>query len=364
MTTKVKIYSGIVAIVLIIGIVVYSNSQNTEADTTGFKVGLISILSGDYAAVGEAFKNGAVLAQEAYNAANPDARIELTIEDDGFSGGRGMSAYQKLVGLDKVDALINVSTPTIDSIYNIVLKTGMPVIQGGEQGREPADDNVFGIYPSSIESEYDYGVYMRERGVKEMALVYTNLDAMIRFVDSFKKGFQGKTTDFVIKADEKDFRTHALKVAGSGYETVGTFMVPQQGAQFLKEYMKVMQKKPKFFFDTNFQSGFSDYERILGDLTVLDGSIVGSMDIPTTDEFKAAYKARFGSDAGFLADIGYDAFNVLAQTHDSDPKKWQENIKNISMVGASGTTEFSERGNRKPDTKMMVIREGKIIELK
>ncbi|HEY0908392.1 MAG TPA: ABC transporter substrate-binding protein [Candidatus Paceibacterota bacterium] len=363
MTIKAKIFSAALAIVLIVGIATFIGNREADQNSAGFKVGLISILSGDYAAVGEAFKNGAVLAQEEYNAAHPAAPVELYIEDDGFSGGRGVSAYQKLVGLDKVDALINVSTPTIDSIYETVSKTDMPVIQGGEQGREPSDDNVFGIYPSSIESEYDYGVYMREQGIREMALVYTNIDAMVRFVDAFKEGFQGKTTDFIIKADEKDLRPHALKVAASGYETVGTFIVPQQGAQFLKEYLKVAPKKPKFFFDTNFQSGFTDYERILGDLTILDGSIVGSMNIPTTDQFRASYKARFGSDAGFLADIGYDAFNVLARTHDVDPKKWQENIKKLSMVGASGVTKFSEKGNRKPDTKMMVMKGGKISEI-
>jgi ABC-type branched-subunit amino acid transport system substrate-binding protein len=134
--------------------------------------------------------------------------------------------------------------------------------------------------------------------------------------------------------------------------------VPQQGAQFLKEYLKVAKGKPRFFFDTNFQSGFTDYQRIMGDLAVLDGSIVGSMNIPTTDEFKAAYKARFGSDAGFLADIGYDAFNIVATTHDADARLWLKNIKALRMTGASGITEFGPTGNRKPDTKMLVIKGG------
>lgn len=263
-----------VVVIALVAIVIYVSGDKTGSET-GFKVGLISILSGEYAAVGQNYANGVILAHEEYNAAHPDAKIELTVEDDGFTGGKGVTAFQKLVSVNKIDALINVSTPTIDSIYSSVSKMSMPVIQGGEQGGEPVADNVFGMFPSSVDSEYDYGVYMRERGIKEMSIVYTNIDAMIRFVDAFKKGFQGTTTDYVVAVDEKDFRTHALKAASAKPKVIGLFMFPQQGAQFLKEYFKVDISKPQYFFDANFQSGLPDYKRILGNLAPLNGALVG-----------------------------------------------------------------------------------------
>lgn len=352
----------LIGIVLILIILYVTLSSGTPA--RGFNVGLISILSGDYAAVGENFKNGVVLAHEEYNAAHPDAPIKLSIEDDGFSGGKGVSAYQKLVNVDKIDALINVSTPTIDAIYDVASTDGMPIIQGGEQGQEPTNDNVFGIYPDSITSEYDYGVYMRSKGVTHMYLAYTNLNAMVRFVDSFKRGFQGSTTDFIIDPTEKDFRTHALKMSAGSPEAIGFFIYPQQGAQLVREYFKVAKTKPVLFFDTNFVSGFSDYERILGDLTILDGAIIGGMKLESTEAFKQAYKARFNTDAGFLADIGYDAFNVLVATRVDDKLSWVKNIKSGSFPGASGVIRFGPTGNRMPDTKMMVMRAGKMEEVK
>jgi ABC-type branched-subunit amino acid transport system substrate-binding protein len=357
-----KKFIWLLIVIIIILVIYFATSGKTPAK--GFNVGLISILSGDYAAVGENFKNGVVLANEQYNAAHPDAQIKVSIEDDGFSGGKGMSAYQKLLNVDKIDALINVSTPTIDSIYDSVTKLGMPVIQGGEQGREPTDDNVIGIYPDSITSEYDYGVYMRNKGITQMNLVYTNLDAMVRFVESFKKGFQGSTTDFKIDATEKDFRTHALKAAAGNPQAVGLFIYPQQGAQFIKEYLKIVKTKPALFFDTSFVSGFTDYQRLLGDLSVLDGAVVGGMRLESTEPFKAAYKARFNADAGFLADIGYDAFNMLVQAHADDAGTWVKNIKQSSFPGASGTIKFGPTGNRLPDTKMMVMQGGKMVDVK
>ncbi|MBI5126492.1 MAG: ABC transporter substrate-binding protein [Candidatus Taylorbacteria bacterium] len=356
-----KIGWGIAAVIVII-FVVWGFQQNLQPKS--FKVGLISILSGDYAVVGESFKNGVVLAQETYNKNNPNSQVSIVIEDDGFNGGKGVSAYRKIVSVDKVDALINASTPTIDSIYDLVTKTNLPVIQLGEQGREPAVDNVFGIWPNSIASEYDYGVYMKNKGVKEMSIVYTNNDAMIRFVESFKKGFAGITHDFIIDSSEKDFRTHALKVSQGSPSNVGLFIFPQQGAQFMKEFLKVAKNKPQFFFDASFQSGYSDYQRIMGDLTVLDGTLVGTSQFDTTEDFKKAYKERYGVDAPFLADIGYDAFNILVTAYATDQKKWIENIKNISLDGATGKTEFDALGNRKPKTKIMVISGGKISEMK
>lgn len=350
------------AIVIIVIAFAYFGTQN-KVDSKGFNLGLISILSGEYAAVGQAFANGVTLANEQYNAANPDAKINLFIEDDGFTGGKGVSAYQKLVNVNKIDALINVSTVTIDSIYDTVTKAGFPVIQAGEQSIEAVDDNIFGIWPNSIDSSYDYGVYMRNKGLKEMTLVYTNHDAMIRFVEAFKKGFKGTTRDFKIPADEKDFRTHALKASDGNPATVSLFIFPQQGAQFIKEFLKVAKSKPQFFFDASFQSGFSDYERILGNMKVLDGTLVGTMNLPTTDEFKRDYKTRFSTDPGFFADVGYDAFNILIKSYSKDNQKWINNVKNIKMVGASGTTEFGPTGNRKPETKIMTVRDGKLVDL-
>ncbi len=353
----------ILAVVIILNVLAWIGTKKTGSNNQGFNLGLISILSGEYAAVGQNYANGVILADDQYNSLHPNAKINLSIEDDGFTGGKGVSAYQKLVNVDNIKALINASTVTIDSIYDTVVKTDLPVMQGGEQSREPVDDNVFGIFPNSIDSEYDYGVYMRNKGIKEMTLVYTNHDAMVRFVDAFKKGFQGKTNDFKIPADEKDFRTHALKVAGIKPATIGLFIFPQQGAQFMKEYLKVDKSRPQYFFDASFQSGFSDYERILGDLNVLNGTLVGTINIPTTQEFKDAYKKRFGTDAGFLADIGYDAFNILVKVYSDDKKSWIKNIKYIDMIGASGRTQFGPTGNRLPDTKIMTVREGKLADL-
>lgn len=366
-STKKYILLAVVMVLLVIGGIYLgmknlSVSSGAEVEPRTF--GFIGILSGDYAVIGENIKNGVVLANEIYNRTHPKTPVSLVIEDDGFSGGKGMSAFQKLISVDKVDGLINTSTPTIDAIYEIAVKQDLPIIQIGEQGREPEVDNVFGIFPNSIASEYDYGVYLRNKGIKEMTMVYTKNDAMIRFVESFKKGFAGKTIDIATDPSEKDFRTHALKASQNNPGTVGIFMFPQQGAQFVKELIKVSKSKPQLFFDANFVSGQTDYKRILGDMSVLDGTLIGNIESSISDEFKLEYKARYGTEPGFLADMGYDAFMVLVDNHSNDSSKWIESISKLNHKGVSGVINFDEKGNRKPKTKMMVIRSGEIAEIR
>ena len=132
----------------------------------------------------------------------------------------------------------------------------------------------------------------------------------------------------------------------------------------MKEFLKISKSKPTIFFDTSFVSGYTDYQRIMGDLTVLDGSIVGGMKLEDTQAFKDAYKARFGIDAPYLADIGYDSFNLLVKTYSPDKATWVSNMKNADFQGASGEIKFGPVGNRLPETKMMVIKGGKLVDLK
>lgn len=358
---KYSWYAIVAVIIIIVGVYVISSnhSQNRK-----IKIGLISILSGDYATVGENFKNGVLLALDEYKSKNPKSEIEVIVEDDGFNSAKALGAYNKLTSVNKIDGLINVSTASIDAIYDRVIKDGIPVAQGGEQGRSPTDDNVFGMFPDSISSERDFGKYMASRNVKEMTIVYTKLDAMIRFVEAFKEGFKGKVNEIVIDASEKDFRTHALKASQNGNNAVGIFMFPEQGAQFIKEYFKLTKNKPTIFFDTSFISGFSDYKRILGDMNILNGSIVGGMRLEDTQAFKEAYKTKYGIEPPFLSDIGYDSFNLLIDNYDSNRSKWVNNIKNKTHDGVSGKIKFNETGNRLPETQMKMVKNGELEDIK
>ncbi len=359
MKTNTKIIWGII-ILLIAGVIISHTYKSDITKTETIKIGMISILSGDYATVGENIRNGAILAMEQYNAAHPNQKVELVVEDDGFNPKKALSAYQKLTSIDHVDGLFNVSTASIGAIYDLVSKTDIPVIQGGEQTNEPSKDNVFQILPGNIELENQLGAFIKEKGFKNPVVVYTNNDAMSRFKNSMVKGFGSPMKEFVINGDEKDFKPHVLKVSAENPDVIIVLMFPESGAQFLKQYVNLKGKLPQIAFDANAQSGIKDYQRILNSDTLLNNSIIATVSSNTTQEFKDAYKARFGVDAGFWCDLGYDGFNLLLKTYDTDGKKWITNVHDAKLVGASGRIEFDDVGVRKPEVTITKILDGKI----
>src|SRR3989344_4066137 len=358
MNTKTKWILGVVILVLAVWIIV--SQLGVGANKGEIRIGMISILSGEYSVVGENFRNGALLAVEHYNAAHPDNPVTFIPEDDGFDSKKALSAYQKLTGIDRINALINVSTPSIGAIYDLVTKTDIPVIQGGEQPAEPTDDNVFQILPGNIEAERQLGVYLKAQGFSAPAIVYTQNDAIIRFKNAVIEGYGGQVKEFPISATEKDYRTHVLKTPAANADVVVLLMFPEPGALFLQEYLKQQQKLPQLAFDANFQSGFLDYQRILGNLNVLNGSIVSAIVTVVSALFKNDYKQRFQADPGFMSDVGYDATNLLIETYSSDGAKWINNVKKASFKGVGGTVQFDSIGVRKPQVEMVRIVNGSL----
>ena len=361
MTKKIKIILTVILLALLVlgGIGTYKIITKPKP----IKVGMISILSGDYSAVGENFRNGAILASEQYNLKHPDQKVQLVVEDDGYDSKKALSAYQKLTGIDHIDALINVSTPSIGAIYDLVTKTNIPVIQGGEQPILPTNDNVFQILPGNIELEKSLGTYIYQKGYVNPAIVYTNDDTMIRFKDAFKTGYASSTHDFVINGDTKDFKSDIVKISSIKPDIIIILMYPESGAQLIKQYSSI-KKLPKLAFDANAQSGIKDYQRILNGASILNGSIIAVVSTQTLQGFKDTYKKRFKSEPGVFSDLGYDAFVTLMTTYNVDGKVWISNVKSTNRRGASGPVQFDEVGVRKPSVKILEITNGDIPESK
>jgi len=355
---KILIGVGIIAVIIIASLVI--NNKNANNNNELNKIGMISILSGEYASVGQEMANGFLLAQDVYNKQNPNKTIKVVFEDDGFDSKKALSAYIKLMDIDKIDALFNVSTPSIEAIYDLAQKDGKVIVQMGEQAKEPTDDVVFGLFPGSLEAEIELGKYLQEKGFKKPLVVYTIHDTMIRFKDAFVRGYGGKVTEMGIRADEKDFRTQALKASKGDYDVMVILSFPTPGGLFISEYRKQGLKMPQLAFDAGFQTGFSDYGRILGDTNIFNGAIVATLKSHTSEEFKKLYEAKYGKVSGFLADIGYDAFNIIVKTYNKDNKIWRDNVKNLSYDGSNGKYQFNDVGIRLPDVKIVIVQNGEL----
>lgn len=353
---KKLVWIGLVVIV-VLGILFFTNSERSSEITFGAITGQ----SGDYAVVGESFMKGVTLAQEQWNSANPNKQIKVISENDSFDSKKGLSAYKKLTEVDKVDGLINMTTMTIDVVYDSVIESGLPVAQGFEQGIEAADDNVVQLWPGNVPAEAELGKYIKSQGYKNVAVIYDNSSSFFtQAVKGFRKGYDLQVTEFKVSNDSATLRTSALKVAEMKPDAVVFIVQPSEGIILIKELSKISKEKYQYVFDANLQTGWETYSKGLGDTNILNGSIVFTVPNLYREEFSKSFNQKFGEAPLIGSETGYNAFMLLADSYNSNPGKWVKNMQEADFTGADGKINFDENGVRIPELKIGAIEGGKL----
>src|ERR1700749_3584296 len=116
MNTGNQIWIWVVVAIVVIGGGWWLLSSHPANNTSGangptIKIGLILPLTGPQANIGEAGKNAADLAIAKINAdSSLKYKYELDIQDDSFDPAKTVSAVQKLLSVDQVNAVISVGS--------------------------------------------------------------------------------------------------------------------------------------------------------------------------------------------------------------------------------------------------------------
>lgn len=358
-----KVVIVLVIIVAIVGIMFATKQSSTETPES-LKLGLMLPLSGDYAVAGQNMQKGMELAIEKYKKENPDAIIEVVVEDDAYDATKGVSAYNKLVNLDQVDIILMLSTPVIDAIHEDVVARGIPVIQLGVQTAGIADDNIIQFSPAAEAPIGALASHLakddRFEG-KKVAVVYDNSPAQLSFFETFKERYTGEFTT-MLSNGKGDHRSYATEIANGNYDAVVYIMSPENGALLTKEVLALDQTPPLFAYDAQLQTGFGDYGRILGDTNQINGALSLWFEAGKMDELTDAHQAAHGEAPGFLADFSWDMINTAFATYDADDAQWVENLKNFSdNDGASGPISFDELGVRIQPMVITEVQNGQLV---
>jgi len=362
MNKKLLTISGVIVVVVAITFIILSGRNDN--DSRDITLGLMLPLTGDYAAAGQNMQKGMELAIDEFRNNNPDMVINVVIEDDAYDAAKGTSAYKKMVSLDKVDMILMLSTPVIDAIHDDAVSRGIPIIQLGVQTVGVGDDNIIQFSPSA-ESPIGYlANYLNEDYdfySKKVAVVYDNSLAQLSFFKVFEKQFQHEITPFVVNSKD-DLRGYATKIVNDDYESVVIITSPENGAILSKEILTFGNEVPMLAFDAQLQTGFADYERILGDVSRIDGSKSMWFKSGKMDVLSSLYEERYGEKPGFLVDFSYDMINTALATYDENQEVWVSNLKEFNDPnGASGSISFDNNGIRIQPMVITEIREGKLV---
>lgn len=325
------------------------------ADDGPIKIGVISALTGDAAALGADHLSGVRLAVDQINAAGGinGRQVQLVAEDGKCSGSDGATAAQKLVNVDKVVAIVGgfCSGETL-AAAPIVEAGKVPIISPGSSnpGITQAGDFVFRVYPSDAWKTQAMAKYFAEEGFARIAIISENTD----YAQGLHDSLEGDVPEGALVFDEnvepgtKDFRSLLTRLKSVAFDV----FIPNPNTDGVDAVMVQQFREAGFTQPIVGQDTMDSLvvAQIAGDAA--EGVLL--VNVPTAGEgkpFEAEFKAKYGdpkSSIGWAA-YAYDAANVFFEafkTVGTDGTAVKEYLYALpSYAGVIGDFSFDENGD-------------------
>jgi branched-chain amino acid transport system substrate-binding protein len=353
------------------GALVYALSGGALAQELVVKIGHVAPLSGPSAHLGKDNENGARMAIDELNAKNltiggKKAKFELLPEDDASDPKQGTAAAQKLVDAHVNGVVGHLNSGTSIPASQIYSAAGIPQISPSSTATKYTQQGfktAFRVVANDGQLGGTLGRYaVQTNHAKKIAVIDDRTAYGQGVADEFVKGVKkaggaeivsrqytnDKATDFnailtAIKAKKPD------TVFFGGMDTVGGPMLRQ---------MKALGINAKFMGGDGVCT--EALPRLAGD-AMADGQVVcaeaGGVEEAQKkgmEDFRAAYKKKFGQDVQLYAPYVYDAVMTMAdamvKANSADPAKYLPVLAKIQHKGVTGNIAFDTKGDIKDGT--------------
>lgn len=349
---------------LILAIVLLAGCQQTQEGTIqatkAIKVGVMLPLTGDAASYGVSVKNAVEFAKKEMN-----SNIQLVYEDTKCEGKEAVTAMNKLISVDNVAAIIGelCSGATL-AAAPLAEQNKVILISPASTSQELTNAGMY-IYRTvpSDALQGDFGAKLvYEKGVRKLAVLYSNDDYGVGFNNVLKEKFPALGGEVVIsEAVERgvvDLRTPLTKIKEKNPDAIYIISnSPDSAVAALKQITEL-----------GITAAVIGSEGLKADYIIenakeaAEGMIVTSVSSGTTD-FVARYKAA-GNELGPFAAQGYDAFKAIAlavQQGATSGEQIKAQLDKITFEGASGVIDFDENGDVFGNYEVYKVKDGAFV---
>jgi branched-chain amino acid transport system substrate-binding protein len=351
----------------LVGAIALAIAGAAHAQEQVVKIGHVGPLTGPQAHLGKDNENGVRMAIEELNAKGltidgKKIKFELDAEDDASDPKQANSAAAKLVD-DKVAAVIgHLNSGTTIPASKIYFEAGIPQIS-----------------PSATNPKYT------QQGFKTAFRVVAN-DAQLGSVLGKYAAVTLKGKNIAVIDDRTAYGQgvadeFAKGAKASGAKIVATQYTTDKSTDFNAILTSIKSKKPDILFfggmdavggpmlrqmkqlglDSKFMGGdgvcTGSLASLAGDglrddqVVCAEAGGVSEAGKKGMDDFRAAYKKRFGIDVVYNAAYAYDATMTVADAMQKaksvDPKKYLPELAKISHPGVTGLIAFDDKGDIK-----------------
>jgi branched-chain amino acid transport system substrate-binding protein len=340
-----------------------------HAQAQPVQVGAIEILSGPNAAYGVAIKGGLELALDEINAKGilGGRKIQLTVEDSAANKDQAINAARKLIGRDKVVAIIG---PTLSNemfaVGPVTNERKIPTLGTSTTASGITDIGPY-IFRTSLPESDVIPVTLKAaqaRGVKTIALMYANDDAFSKSGFDVMKAAAEKAGLNILTIEsfgskDTDFSAQLTKIKSLKPDAVGVSALVEPVSGVL-----LQARSLGFGKETLFIGGNGSNSPKLGEIAgpAADGLIVGSpwfigKKADNNEAFVASYKAKYSKDPDQFAAQAYDAMKIMAAAIDragaADSEKVRDALVKTDFTGVMGPFQFT--AGRDPATTAGVV---------
>ncbi len=293
-----------------VGIILLVGLSNASAQET-VHLGAIVPLSGEVSAIGNAVRNGMLMAKDDLPKAIQE-KLVLHFEDDACKPINTVSAFRKLVNIQGVNLVVSLTSGASRPIGPLAETQKIPLLAMA------SDENIVmgRKYPMNfwVTPQMENRIFVPEivkRGFKKVARIYTTQSGVEAFVREFDKQNAGQVEillDEEYPVEIKDFKPFINKLsAHSEVEAVMIFLMPGQLGLFAKQARASGVKLP--FFGGEF---FSDANEVKIANGALNGTWYVDSGEPNSD-FLERYKKRFPGASNYPAANGYDIVKLVGK---------------------------------------------------
>jgi len=338
-------------------------------DDSSVKFGLITAQTGGASAYGVSIEEGAQLAVDEINEANPDHQIEFIVEDEKGEKDEAINAMNKLIHQDQVLAVQGpMLTGTMNAAGPVANDAGVVALGTSTTGEGITDIGEY-IFRNAVPESTAVAEAVRqaheELGFETAAILYSqNNDQMVSVNNTLEQTFEELGVEVVVSETfsdgDTDFSAQLTNIQSAEPDVVAVASLLQEGSVIMTAARDMGLEQPVIG-----SNGFNSPAFIEQSGEAADGAVVGTPWFPgreseTTQNFNEAYETAYGRSADQFAAQSYDGIHLLYQAwvdsgYTQDRTEFRDALANVSdFEGVTGPMSFDE--NRDPVAEVQVLK--------
>lgn len=216
MSMKTKSILGVVALVAVVGLLVFTHKPSTSEE---IKIGVVTPLTGGVAYWGESSRAGIRLAEAEFK--ERGLNVSIILEDGQLDPKTALSAAQKLVNVDHVDAMYSEFNPAAIAVSSFLKdKEIIQIYDATPVSPLALSENFFKTYLNYQVSCREVAEVLKSRGYKKVGVLKMNLEHGDLCAKGITEVYGGDVAIESYNPGVPDFRTLLSKLDAAGADVI------------------------------------------------------------------------------------------------------------------------------------------------